>query len=87
MRHTLQRSQAWPVRVDDCRRFLTELEKDSGFCSGLGSFAGVPAGEPVAGRFGGIGGGAGCGAEDAVLRLLWMEEAVWDGDEDSDDGW
>lgn len=55
MHRTLHRSQAWPVLVDDCRRFLTELEKVSGFVSGLGNFDGVPVGDPEAVRFGGIG--------------------------------
>lgn len=55
MRHTLHRSQAWPVLVDDCRRFLTELEKVSGFVSVFGNFAGVHVGDPEAVRFGGIG--------------------------------
>lgn len=39
---TLQRSQAWPVRVYDCRRFLTTLEKSSEPRSSRGSFILAP---------------------------------------------
>ena len=52
--HTLHLSQAWPVLVDDCSRFLTELEKSSGFCSVLTTFPGVLDGEPEEVRLGGI---------------------------------
>lgn len=71
--HTLQRSQACPVRVLDWRRFLTELEKSSDFVSSLESFPGVPVGEDSLGRLGGIGD---VGTEYAAL--LRMEEAVED---------
>jgi hypothetical protein len=57
MKPTLQRSHAWPVLVDDCRRFFTELEKSSGFWSVLVTLAGTPAlirGEADEVRFGGI---------------------------------
>jgi hypothetical protein len=73
----LQRSQACPVLVDDWRRFLTELEKSSGFVSDFGSFAGVPDGDPDDVRFGGIGDDR--GTEDAVRKSCMAEAEEYSG--------
>lgn len=56
--------------MEDCSRFLTELEKSSGFKSVLGIFAGVPDGDDSELRFGGI------LADAPDVAVLLMEEAV-----------